>query len=94
MFISIADKTIIDGEVFYRTSHDSNKNYNYVISGSALSDRIFTKFMYPRNLEFMKNADSINLDNGRICKSYKDKIWILSFSTHFRCQELNSNNMT
>ncbi len=73
LFISIADKTIIDGEVFYRTLHDSNKNYNYVISGSALSDRIFTKFMYPRNLEFMKNADSINLDNGRICKSYKDK---------------------
>ena len=72
-FISIIDKTAIDGEVFYRTSHDSNKNYNYVIPEEALTNNIFTDFKYPRNLEFVKTVNSINLDNNRVCKSYNSK---------------------
>lgn len=74
VFINVMDKTIINNEVFYRTVHDHNNNYNYVIPGSALTEDILMKFKYPRNLEFIKGTNSINLDSGESCRSYTNKM--------------------
>lgn len=69
--ISIMDKVIIDGKTFYRTTHDYNNGSDYVILASDFTSDIFKPFLYPRNLELIEDTNSINLDNGQVCYSYK-----------------------
>ncbi len=73
-YIKIMDRCIIDNELYYRTAHDYDKNFELLIPAADLDDNILVGFMYPRNLEFINDASSFNLDTNNGCTSYKQKM--------------------
>lgn len=73
-YISIMDKVVVVDRIFYRTSYDHNNKNDYLILASDLVENIFTTFVNPRNLEFINDASSVDLDNnGQICNNYTSK---------------------
>ena len=72
-YISIMDKVVIDNELYYRTSYDNRNSSDYVIPASAFEGELLNEFLYPRNLVFTKDVNSVSLDNGQICKGYNEK---------------------
>lgn len=68
--ISVSQKVVVNGTVYYRTTHDMNANLDRVILAERMTP-VFEKFIQPRNLETIKQAISENPLTGEVCAVIK-----------------------
>ncbi len=71
LYIRVSSKVKIGDKEYYQTTHDVNRNLEYVIPAESLDENIFDEFLLPRNLTIKMDGESINLATGESCISYK-----------------------